>query len=63
MGKNRSLPEAAAATSFYVHDNEVRILASENRCLKPKRLEASVRQCIEAQAERFTKQMINVYML
>lgn len=43
-----SLPEAAAATSCYVHNNEVRILASEN-CLKPKRLKASVKQCIQAQ--------------
>lgn len=44
-----SLPEPAATTSCYVHNNEVRILASENCCLKPKRLEASVRQRIQAQ--------------
>lgn len=44
-----SLPEPTATTSRYVHNNEVRILASENCCLKPKRLEASVKQCIQAQ--------------
>lgn len=63
MDKKARLPAAAAATSFYVHDNEVRILASENCCLKPKRLKASVKQSIQAQAEWFTKQMISVYML
>lgn len=38
-----SLPEPAATNSCYVHNNEVRILASEI-CLKPKRLEASVKR-------------------